>query len=199
MNINEKLFSEKENDILNIKLLSFFEKGINVLKLDIKEQIIIEQILSCMIKENSQQNLWYDDYMKALLVELLIFLSRCFSKEHLELQNDYANTNQKILNVISYINEFYMNDISLSSISKAFYVSPEYLARIFKKATGITCIEYINNVRIKEACKLLAKSNMKITEIFERVGFNNLAYFEKVFKKICGCTASDYRKQHNSI
>jgi len=199
LNINEQLFTEKENDFFNKKLVSFFEKGINVIKLDVKEQVIIEQILSSMLKEEEQQNLWYDDYMKALLVELLIFLNRCFSKERLELQSHFANTNQKLLHIISYINEFYMNNISLSSLSKTFYLAPGYLARIFKEATGLTCMEYINNVRTKEACKLLAKTNIKVTEIVERVGFNNLAHFERVFKKFCGCTASDYRKQYNSI
>lgn len=94
---------------------------------------------------------------------------------------------------IRYIEESYCNKILLRDISKAAHMSKHYLCREFKKQIGDTCIGYLNIVRVREAAKLLAVPLISITEASLSVGYNDLAYFIRVFKKHLGCTPKAYK------
>jgi YesN/AraC family two-component response regulator len=73
-------------------------------------------------------------------------------------------------------------------------VSPYYLSRFFKEATGFTFVEYLNSVRIKEAKRLLERSSMKVKLISRKVGFGSVTHFGRVFKLVTGHTPLYYRK-----
>ncbi len=92
---------------------------------------------------------------------------------------------QRIQNVILYVKSNYGKDINLHSAAKHFSTSKEHLSREFKKYTNITLTEYINFVRCKEAKKLLSKGE-KVSTSAEQVGFNNLSYFTKTYRRIMG-------------
>jgi AraC-like DNA-binding protein len=66
--------------------------------------------------------------------------------------------------------------------------------RFFKKNTGKTFIEFLNEFRITHACKLLAESDFSITDICYECGYNNFSHFNSYFKKITGKSPSEYRK-----
>jgi AraC-like DNA-binding protein/ligand-binding sensor protein len=93
-----------------------------------------------------------------------------------------------------YIEQFYYTDIKLSQISNLFFVNSQYLSRLFSKKMGITFVEYINIIRIKEAKILLKETDSKIIEIAYKVGFNNVTYFNLIFKRITGQTPFEFRK-----
>lgn len=92
-----------------------------------------------------------------------------------------------------YIEQFYNTDINLSQISGLFFVNTQYLSRLFAKNMGMTFVEYINFIRMKEAKILLKETDLKIIEIASRVGFNNVTYFNLIFKKITGQTPLQFR------
>ena len=85
--------------------------------------------------------------------------------------------------------------MTLQTISERFYISPYYFSRTFKQITGFTFIEYLNGVRIKEAQKLLRKTNLSIGKIAESVGYQNNTHFGRLFKKATGISPLAYRKQ----
>jgi YesN/AraC family two-component response regulator len=100
-----------------------------------------------------------------------------------------ANSNQvsrHILEITEYINENYDQDLTLSLIAKKFNLSRYYLCKLFSRTTGFSLTEYLHNVRIKEAKLLLANSNLRISEIAERTGYNDVTYFCRVFKEADG-------------
>lgn len=73
--------------------------------------------------------------------------------------------------------------------------NPNYLSHEFKKQTGITFTEYLNNKRIEEAKRLLRSTSDMTYEIAEKVGYYNYRYFSQMFKKVVGLTPTQYRQQ----
>lgn len=94
---------------------------------------------------------------------------------------------------ISYINSNLNRPLSLQSIAMAVYLHPTYLSNIFKKQTGYTVVNYINQRRIQEAKHLLEDSQNKVCWVMEQVGFVNQRYFGKVFKEVVGMTPTQYK------
>ena len=64
----------------------------------------------------------------------------------------------------------------------------------FKEYTGVNFVNYLKNIRIKEAKRLLAETDWKVADIGHKVGYENDKHFMKIFKNICGISPSDYRK-----
>ena len=83
----------------------------------------------------------------------------------------------------------------MNEVAAAIGITPNYLSHLFKKYSDLGFIEYVNHVKIKEAKKIMAEKNMKIYEIANSLGFDNAFYFSKVFKKVEGCSPSEYRRK----
>ena len=75
-------------------------------------------------------------------------------------------------------------------------MSRAYLCRIFKEVTNFTVSEYVNLCRIAASREYLLNREMTMTEIANRLGFNSLTYFERVFKQLMSVTPGEYRKQY---
>lgn len=85
--------------------------------------------------------------------------------------------------------------ITLNSIAKQIHVNPSHLSRKFKEDTGMNITEFINQKRVEESKLYLQRGNISITDIAFMVGFNDLNYFSKVFKKLTSVTPSQYAKK----
>jgi AraC-like DNA-binding protein len=177
----------------NITLLPL-EKGSGKITLNVREQLQIESILNSMLKECEAKEYGYIPCVRAKLFTLLINISRFSSKLEQVEETPPSLIEQKVLDVVSYICSNFQREITLDSIAKEFYVSPSYLSRIFKKVTGFHMSEYIQITRIREAQKLLRETDSKVIEIAEKVGFRQIAHFNKTFRKITNTTPLKYRK-----
>lgn len=96
-----------------------------------------------------------------------------------------------VVNVKEFIDENFRENISLEPIAKQFYTSKEYLSGAFKKKYGLNMSQYMLNLKMEEAVKLL-KQGISHTNIAERLGYQDVTYFYKVFKKYYGCTPGAY-------
>ena len=101
----------------------------------------------------------------------------------------------KLKNVTRYLDEHYTESISLDFLAEQFYISKYYLSREFKQEHGTTIIQYLLTKKITHAKELLRYSNSSIEDIAALCGIDDASYFNKVFKKLEGCTASEYRKR----
>jgi two-component system response regulator YesN len=110
--------------------------------------------------------------------------------------HSYNNNNMKLLlrRAVDYIENHYMEQVTLSQVAEKLYVSNFYLSRMFKKELGINFIDYLNKLRIEKAKKLLSDAKYKTYEVAEAVGVPNSHYFSKLFRKYVGMTASEYRE-----
>lgn len=95
-----------------------------------------------------------------------------------------------------YIKENYQSNIRLSEIAQAESINPAYLSRIFSEETGETFSDYLIRYRIQIAKELLHNITINVSEVAERVGYNDVKHFSSSFKKIVGISPKDYRKLH---
>lgn len=102
---------------------------------------------------------------------------------------------QRVKQAMLYIQEHFMEAVTLDNIADSILVSKSECCRCFKRATGLSPIEYLMKYRIMEAAKHMhRKTHESISEIAGSVGFNNVSYFNKIFKKLIGCTPTEYRQ-----
>ena len=92
------------------------------------------------------------------------------------------------------IKKNYANNLTLKELSEKYYVNSAYLGQLFRKKYGCSFKDYLNNHRMEEAAKLLIKSDMKIYEVAEAVGFKDVDYFVNKFIAAKGCTPTKYKK-----
>ncbi|MBR1970649.1 MAG: helix-turn-helix domain-containing protein [Clostridia bacterium] len=104
------------------------------------------------------------------------------------------NFNPLMENIKNYIESNLEYDIKISQISKRFQYNEQYLGRLFKKEMKISFNQYINQQRIERAARLLAETNEPIIAIALSVGFSNVTYFNRLFKKRFNITPSEFRK-----
>ena len=97
---------------------------------------------------------------------------------------------------IRYIETNYRHNISISDLSLNAGISKYHMCHLFKRMTGITVTDYINQHRIGKATLLMQDRSRKIIDVALEVGFNNVSYFTKVFKKIIGCSPREYQRSH---
>lgn len=101
--------------------------------------------------------------------------------------------NKMLKDIVLYIEENFAGEISLLQIAKQFNMSHKYFCRFFKNNFRKTFVEYLNDVRIEKAMRILA-DGVTVTESAVACGFNNMSYFTLVFKRKTGVTPSQYRK-----
>ncbi|GAA0181381.1 AraC family transcriptional regulator [Clostridium sediminicola] len=106
-----------------------------------------------------------------------------------------SNYSSIVKKAVDYINLNIQTNLSLKSIAEEIHVNPSHLSRQFKKDTNLTVIDYINQKRVDEAKLYLERGNISLTEIALMIGFSNLNYFSRVFKKITSITPSQYIKK----
>lgn len=108
-------------------------------------------------------------------------------------QKKKSEFNPLIENIKNYIEENLNYDFKVTDFSKIFNYNEKYIGKLFKSKTGISIKEYINQRRIEIAEKLLLETTLSITNISLKVGFNNVSYFNRVFKSVKNMTPGEYR------
>lgn len=118
-----------------------------------------------------------------------------FCKTEKDIQSE-ADKNEKINEIVEYINEHYNEDISLESLSRMFWLEKKYLSKLFKKYVGENYVEYVTKKRIDAAKQMLEDRSLTISEIAERVSYCDSNYFAVLFKKNVGMTPKEYRLKY---
>jgi len=122
-----------------------------------------------------------------------------FYKLSLDISDYYKSIRSRcskdiIVEIKDFIHQNYQKDLKLQQIAKVYCINPVYIGQVFTKTVGMHFNEYIHNVRIGEAKKLLRRTAIKISGIALMVGYCDSEYFANKFKSITGYLPSDYRK-----
>lgn len=100
-----------------------------------------------------------------------------------------------IENIKAYIEENLLYDFSMTDLAAVFNYNEKYLGRLFKSKTGSSIKEYCNAAKIDKAKALLKYSDLTIGILAQQSGFNNVTYFNRIFKKVTGLSPLEYRQQ----
>lgn len=122
----------------------------------------------------------YELALKSLFLQT-IFLLLQYSEKNASSETQASS--DKLKHVLDYIEFHYAESISISELAKLCYFSDYHFMRFFKKHMSMTCMEYINNLRLEKAVELFEQGNFSILDVSLSVGFHNLSYFHRAFKK----------------
>ncbi|MDN3015751.1 response regulator [Paenibacillus sp. BSR1-1] len=96
--------------------------------------------------------------------------------------------------VLHYIEKTPLDQITLKDAAESVHMNPSYLSQLFKQQLNKKFVDYITELRIEESKRLLLNTSLRMSEIAERVGYSDLAYFSNNFKRIIGYSPSEFRK-----
>lgn len=126
---------------------------------------------------------------------LLDELDECFHRFHIPPVSEKASVAQ----IQDYVYEHYMEDVSLSQVSEQFHLSPSYLSKLFHEKTGQKYIDFVTQVRIEYAVKILSsRPSISLKQLAQMVGYSSVRHFSKAFQKCVGTLPSDYRSPKGS-
>ena len=140
-------------------------------------------------------------YAVMQFMTILYELSKCDGARTLATSSyakvEVESDSRRILKVKNYINKNYMEEIRLSTVADIAGMSPSAFSRFFRLHTGRTLSEYIIDLRLGYASRMLVDTSKSIAEISYGCGFNNLSNFNRIFKKKKNCSPSEFRENYH--
>lgn len=97
--------------------------------------------------------------------------------------------------VIAFVHSRQPGDVSLAQAAAHVHLSPAYLSQLFKRQTGRNFVDFVQEVRMRKAERMLADTRLRVSEIAERLGYGDVAYFTNAFKRWAGVPPSEFRKR----
>lgn len=184
----DRLYKLKNADVSIIKN-NICELALLIIRTSAKNVELMEKIFNRIpqpLAEIQRLELIYE--LRAYIDDLI----KCiFSRPEIYISNKYSRL---VNQTISYIMLNYHLPITIDLITKKLHTSRTPLLRLFKRETGKTFNDFLREYRIKIAEDLIKSGNYKIYEVSSRVGYQDVKYFSKIFKKITGYSPSDYPK-----
>lgn len=148
---------------------------------------LIEQLSDIFMTHTNGEKL----KSKSILYDLMSHI--CFDLSN---NSDKNSDIFKITAAINYIEKNFTKNISTAYLADMCNLSPSHFRRIFKKCKGCTPTEYKNTIRVEKAKSLLGNGELTITEISDRLGFESVYYFSRVFKEKVGVSAKEFRSTY---
>lgn len=188
------ILSKFSNDKLNlVEGFSYAQYDVNIVYAGSERVMVLRNLMNkvdSLDREEMKYGLEY--YQEVLISAFLVTLLRICIDSDIK----YIANRRKTLmidDVFIYIRENLPDDLSLKKLESVFYVSGEHLCRRFKEETGTTIHRYILDVRLSKSQSLIRKG-LSVSEIYKQCGFKSYTHFFKSFKKVYGCTPSEFKR-----
>ena len=156
----------------------------------------LQQVIKFLIWEGSKKEKYYKPAMENLLRTAFCFMLR--RQEAIVVSSSLTTEHPEILHILRYIQDNYKT-VNLKELSETFKYSPDYLGKLIKQNTGTTFIKILRDIKFKKACNMLLNTNLNVIDICYEVGYESVEYFNRSFKKLCGMTPTEYRKQSSNL
>ena len=189
-----KYISFRTDDMLDEKLLEPLNSGHLMICPRVKDTAkeLCEQLIEIYMakKDESESKIATQVRTKIILLQFILEMwERGFV-----IENDKSGRNTIEKEMISYIQQNFMEKISLKEFSEQFHLSEKYISRYFKEHFHITFSQYITHLRLEHAKQLLQDTDIPVTEIAMQSGYQNVSYFIRIFKKTYGVSPLKYKK-----
>lgn len=173
------------------KLFTMASRGIRILPAD-KTQLIQSII---QLPNQSSQNALIQ------LIHILIQVSSCthrlLSSNHYK-QTIGTGSQLRINKVFQYVQKHFKNDLRLSDVAAKLHLSETAFCKFFKRSSGRTFSDYVNEIRIAHACRLLIETDKQVAQVAYESGFESLTYFNRIFLKKKNIRPSEWRRISNT-
>lgn len=174
------------------KINSFFQQAARGVVISGKTNQIIKKKLEKLLQKK-------DFEVIAGLFKILALLSESadisYINNELYVPANRLNKKDRLSVVFEYLKDNYNEDISLIKIAEIAHLTPTSFCRMFKLKTKKSFVEYLNEIRVSNACKLLIETDLGISEIAYQCGYKTASNFNQLFKKLTGTTPKEYRRK----
>lgn len=193
---NSKLTGAANQDLFYLKQFRYDStEDKKILPLMSIDSTVFEHKINCLNNLLTKQDTWsWPCLSRSYLYEILFALVRQWelNDDGASLEN-YSSHSKLAVDIIYYLQNRYNEKISIDSLVKEFHTNRTTLHKDFKKHTGLSIYQYLVQIRMNMAAKLLRDTGLSLSEICERIGYSDIIYFGKAFKKTLNQTPSEYR------
>jgi AraC-like DNA-binding protein len=154
-------------------------------------------LLETMISEFENRQCGFETLIRLQMVELLILLSRAYRQAEGQHGREPARNQSRHLlvrRISGYLERSYDKKVSIPALCELFNISARQLNRIFKQSLGMTVVEMVHRTRVEKAKTLLTETDEKVITIAGRVGYEDPAFFSRLFLRQVGCSPGKYRE-----
>lgn len=163
-----------------------------------RERLELKLLIERLIEEDRKREMGYRFYIKTAMIQMFIHLSRCYDRMLNKASFAAADEETVFRHVREFIASHYAKPLTLQQLSGLCGMSQSSFTSKFKQYAGKTFIEYRNEIRMEVAKEWLAKTDEKTVAIALEVGFDDLSFFNRVFKGYCGMPPGKYRALHGT-
>lgn len=194
------LISKKTDTCNNDYFLPLLNGNISVPPLYTPGMPYYHDIASCIDANDNICRTNPSGYQLFIKSQLYLLFFTLFNKCSLEEPpKKDLKTLEKMKLILKFIENHYMDKITISDMAREVALSESHFMKYFKNTMGTSFIEYLNEYRLTMASRLLVSSESSILDIASEVGFDNLSYFNRSFKKRYNQTPSGYRKRYSKL
>lgn len=169
------------------------------------KHVILSNLFNALVKvrielslsdEDIESSTWHYEFSKLRTTEeMSTYLLRIMEGISRSLASrSHSKHSEVMMKLVAYIREHYQEPLSLQLVSDMIYMNSNYVSKLFKNTTGMTFIDYLTEIRFKEACRLLSDTDLSINDVAEMSGFNKQS-LNRTIKKFTGLTPSEYRNK----
>jgi AraC family transcriptional activator of pobA len=155
-------------------------------------EVILERLRG-ILTQYKEKPAYYELMAEALLMEALIFLNQ--EKDRSVISSE---KHRRVESMKQYIASHYRERVTKEELGDVISTTPNYAATLFKGVTSQTISEYVHNQRMKTAVYMLTESQLTISEIADYLGYNDVSYFYRIFKRSTGRSPSDFLHERSS-
>lgn len=153
---------------------------------------VIQEIFSSLTSHMKSDKVYAHLLAKSKLMELFSYFIMNIDVDEITFKN--LSSIEKLTKILTYIDAHIERNITIHELAEIAYMHPNYFIRLFKQQIGVPPIQYITRKKITKAKELLRSTQRSVGEIAHDLGFSDLYYFSKQFKKNVGLSPSEFRQ-----
>lgn len=160
----------------------------------LKDAGTYQKLILDITSQYQEKAVGYELYIKMRLLEICFLLYQYAKDSQIEKQDskDYRISLAK--EMMLYLQEQCNETVTLSEMAEQFHISKGHLCRFFKEMTNMSPVDYLNYYRVNKSAQLLRDTNLAISAVAGQTGFNNISYYNRVFRKYMHMTPGEYRR-----
>lgn len=154
----------------------------------------ILSLLVGMQEEYERKSTGYREIFRCRLMEIVILTMRKVVQDNTADGREEQDRSSVILEAVRFLESNYTDKAVLGNFCKQYHYSLQYISRRFKQETGLTALEYLQKIRIEKCCELLVGSDLRIQEIAQQTGYEDMKFFHTVFRRLLHMSPREYRR-----